>query len=232
MGAAHRTDTYALLRTNPTPLPLQNGNHPTTINHPALMAQSFTEMLVGTLRDATNDFDTQRIEEYTGTKVHSVDEFMSKSNTFQEKNYWKGFVSGLIGGLVATGIKMIVDRQVAPNTLQVEDKAAASARASFERATGTDVDDNLVETAIEFGMGALIGGAYGLVVEALPEAHKIDNEKLMSATKRLAVPALGLIPAAGADVVNHKAENMAGHAAFVGTVEVVRRAVRLGMEEG
>ena len=84
---------------------------------------------------------------------------------------------------------------------------------------------------IEFGMGALIGGAYGLLVEAVPDAQKIDTERLMTTTKQLALPALGLIPAAGADMANNKVQNLAGHAAFIGTCEVVRRAVRLGLEE-
>ncbi len=199
------------------------------------MADSFFGTIVSFVSDATNNFDAKEIQRFTGQEVDSVDQFMSRTQTFN-KNYGKGLLAGLIGGLVATGIKMIVDREVAPDTVHTEDKIADSAVAGIEEATGRDIwndeQEEVVATIIEFGMGALIGGAYGLLVEAIPDAQKISNERLMTTTQQLALPALGLIPAAGADLAHHKAQNLAGHAAFVGTCEVVRRAVRLGLEEG
>ncbi|OAV43298.1 hypothetical protein [Lewinella sp. 4G2] len=198
------------------------------------MAASLLDTIFSTAKDFTNDFDTQRIQEVTGQKIDSVDEFMAKTETFGTKDYGKGFLAGFIGGLVAVGIKMIVDNQVAPGTKQAEDKIADAAVDGIEDMAGdifTDEQEEVVATLIEFGMGGLIGGAYGLLIEAIPDAQKISRDQLMTTTKQLAMPALGLIPAAGADLAQDKAQNLAGHAAFVGTVEVVRRAVRLGLEE-
>ena len=192
------------------------------------------DTVFSTIRNYTDDFDAKKIKEVTGHEVDSVDQFMAKTDRFGTKDYGKGFLAGLIGGLVAVGVKMLVDREVAPGTEQAENKIADAAVDSIEDAAGdifTDDQEEVVATLIEFGMGALIGGAYGLLIEAIPDAQRISNEQLMTTTKQLAVPALGLIPAVGADVANHKAQNLAGHAAFVGTVEVVRRAVRLGLEE-
>ena len=197
---------------------------------------SLIESLFGTIQSLTDNFDDKKIQEFTGERVDSVDQFMERTTHKGAKNYGRGFLAGVIGGIVGVVVKMIVDKEVAPNTVQAEDKMTADAVQGIEAAAGKDIwtddQEKIVGTILEFGMGAVIGGVYGLIVEAIPEAEKISNQQLMSTTKQLALPALGLIPAAGADVANNKVQNLAGHAAFIGTVEVVRRSVRLGLEEG
>ncbi|NJC27980.1 DUF1440 domain-containing protein [Neolewinella antarctica] len=199
------------------------------------MASSLLDTIFGTIKTVTNDFDDKKIEEYTGQKVDSVDQFMARTSKFGTKDYAKGFLAGVIGGLVGVAIKMLVDGEVAPDTVHSEDDISAAAVEGIENVAGdifTDDQEEVVATIIEFGMGALIGGAYGLLIEAIPDAQKISSDQLMTTTKQLALPMLGLVPAIGSDVANDKAQNLAGHAAFVGTVEVVRRAVRLGLDEG
>ena len=192
--------------------------------------------LFGTIKSLTNDFDDKKIEEFTGAKVDSVDQFMAKTAQTGTKNYGYGFLAGVVGGLVGVAIKMLVDGQVAPGTVQAEDRLTEAAVDGIEKAAGRDIwndeQEKTVEVFLEFGMGAIIGGVYGLIVESIPAADKIGHEQLMTTTKQLALPALGLVPTAGADVANNKLQNLAGHAAFIGTVEVVRRSVRFGLEEG
>lgn len=200
------------------------------------MADSLIDTLFGTLKSVTNNFDDKKIEEYTGEKIGSVDEFMARTAHTGQKNYGYGFLAGVVGGLVAVGVKMLVDREVAPGTEQAEDKVAKATVKGIEEATGRDIwndeQEELVATFLEVGMGALIGGAYGLIVEAMPDAAKVDNEQLMTTTKQLAIPVMGLIPAASTDVATNKVQNLAGHTAFIGTLEVVRRTVRHGLETG
>lgn len=198
------------------------------------MAESLLSTITSLAREYTNDFDLDRIQELTGQDIDTVDQFKAKTNKFRKKNYTKGLIAGLAGGLVAVGVKMLVDRQMAPDTEQIEDRIADRAVDSMEEMSGqdfTEAQEDFAAAMVEFGMGALIGGAYGLIVEAIPDTSGMSRDELMETTKQVALPALGLVPVVGADVANSKVQNLAGHAAFIGTVEAVRRAVRLGLED-
>ncbi|MFK8162599.1 MAG: hypothetical protein AB8H12_09065 [Lewinella sp.] len=198
------------------------------------MATSTLQMIMDTVKDAASNVTPGQIEQFTGHRIDTVDEFMRKTEHTGPKNYGRGFLAGVLGGLVGVGVKMLVDRAIAPETVQLEDKLAGSIVDSAEKATGIDLDaeDEAAAAAIiEVGIGALIGGVYGLVVEAMPEANTDKGAPLWTAAQQFAAPALGIAPAAVKDVAVDKIENLAGHIAFGTTVEVVRRASRYYMEK-
>lgn len=198
------------------------------------MAKSIFESLVEAVTDQDGNIDSAQIQRYTGQRIESVDEFMARTEHTGPKNYGRGFLAGVLGGIVGVGIKMLVDRAVAPDTEQLEDKLADDLRDRAERFTGIDLhgaDEEAAEAIIEVGIGALIGGVYGLIVEAMPEAKTEQGAGLWTTAQQLALPAMGIIPAGIEDVANDKVQNLAGHVAFGTTVEIVRRASRYYMEE-
>jgi uncharacterized membrane protein YagU involved in acid resistance len=198
------------------------------------MASSTLQMIMDTVKDAATKVSPGQIEQFTGHRIDTVDEFMAKTEHNGPKNYGRGFLAGVLGGLVGVAVKMLVDHAVAPNAVQVEDKLTDSIVDSAEKITGIDLDaeDEAAAAAIiEVGIGALIGGVYGLIVEAIPEANTDKGAPLWTAAQQFAVPALGFAPTAVKEVATDKIENLAGHVAFGTTVEVVRRASRYYMEK-
>jgi uncharacterized membrane protein YagU involved in acid resistance len=164
---------------------------------------------------------------------------MRKTEHTGPKNYGRGFLAGVIGGMAGVAVKMIVDRYVGPNTAQVENKATDDILGTAEKATGINLGqggEEIAEAIVEMGIGMLIGGVYGLIVEAMPEA-KVETSKpadvggVFATVQQLAMPALGIVPAAAKDVAMDKVQNLAGHIAFGATTEVVRRASRYYMEQ-
>ena len=202
------------------------------------MANSIVDTIIDTVKDAVSNGDTSMIQEFSGGKIDSVEEFMRKTEHTGEKNYGRGFLAGVLGGLAGVAVKMIVDRYAAPDTVQFEDKIADDLVDRAEELTGIDLNEEGEEAAaaiIEVGIGALMGGVYGLIVEAMPEAKtEATTEEgggVFATVQQLAVPALGIMPAAAKDVAADKFQNLAGHVAFGATVEIVRRTSRYYMEQ-
>lgn len=198
------------------------------------MANSTLQSIFDTIKSAASNVDASQIQQLTGHRVDSVEEFMRKTEHTGPKNYGRGFLAGVLGGLAGVAIKMLVDRAVAPDTVQFEDKLADNIVDSAEKMTGVDLSDEseaVAATIVEVGIGALIGGVYGLIVEAMPEAKTEQGAPVWTAAQQLAAPALGLAPAAVKDVAADKIQNLAGHVAFGATVEIVRRASRYYMEQ-
>jgi uncharacterized membrane protein YagU involved in acid resistance len=201
------------------------------------MAVSIIDQLINTAKDAISDPD--QLQQFTGGSIDTVEEFMRKTEHTGPKNYGRGFLAGVIGGMAGVAVKMIVDRYVAPNTVQVEEKVADHIVGTAEKATGINLGqggEEIAEAIVEMGIGMLIGGVYGLIVEAMPEA-KVETSKsadgggVFATVQQLAMPALGIVPAAAKDVAMDKVQNLAGHIAFGATTEVVRRASRYYMEQ-
>ncbi len=202
------------------------------------MASSTFQTILASVKDAAANVNSSQIEQFTGFRVDSVDEFMRKTEHTGPKNYGRGFLAGVLGGIVGVGVKMIVDRSMAPDTVQFEDKLAEDVVDAAEEAAGVDLSDrqeDVAEAIVEVGIGAVIGGVYGLMVEALPEAKATASGDqgggAFAVVQQLAVPALGLVPATAKDVAKDTMENLAGHIAFVATAEIVRRASRYYMEQ-
>jgi uncharacterized membrane protein YagU involved in acid resistance len=202
------------------------------------MANSIVDTLIDTVKDAISSGDTSMIQQFSGSSIDSVEEFMCKTEHTGQKNYGRGFMAGVLGGLAGVAVKMVIDRYVVPDTAQAEGKAADDLVDKAEGLTGVDLDkerEDAAATIMEVGIGALIGGVYGLIVEAMPEAKteaSIDEGSGVFATvQQLAVPVIGIMPAAAKDIANDKFQNLAGHAAYGATVEIVRRTSRYYMEQ-
>lgn len=201
------------------------------------MANSIVDTLIDTVKDAVNNGDTSMIQQFSGGQIDTVDEFMRKTEYTGQKNYGRGFLAGVLGGIAGVAVKMIVDRYVAPNTVQLEDKVSDNIVDAAEKATGIDLDEQGEDVAaaiVEVGIGALMGGVYGLVVEAMPAAKAeamAGGGDLFATAQKFAVPAMGIMPAAVQDVAKDKFQNLAGHVAFGTTTEIVRRASRYYMEQ-
>lgn len=202
-----------------------------------MASSSFIDTIIDTVKAAASGVDSSQVQQFTGMQVDSVEQFMQKTGGVKGTNYGRGFVAGVIGGIVAVGVKMIVDHYVAPGVEQMEDTLADDMVNAAEGYAGVDLSDKqevVAEAIIEVGMGALLGGVYGLVIEALPngEQDKAATTSLLDTTKRLAGPALGLVPKAVKGVSGKHIESLAGNAAFGATLEIVRRTARYYMEEG
>jgi uncharacterized membrane protein YagU involved in acid resistance len=202
------------------------------------MANSIVDTLIDTVKDAVSNADTSMIQQFAGGDIDSVDEFMRKTEHTGQKNYGRGFLAGVLGGLVGVAVKMAVDRYAAPDQVQLEDKVSDSIVDKAEELTGIDLDQEGEDAAaaiIEVGIGALMGGVYGLIVEAMPEAKADttanDGGGVFATVQQLAVPAMGIMPAAAKGVAQDKFQNLAGHVAFGATVEIVRRTSRYYMEQ-
>ncbi|TXF89548.1 hypothetical protein FUA23_10105 [Neolewinella aurantiaca] len=202
------------------------------------MANSIVDTLIDTVKDAVSSGDTSMIQQFSGGSIDSVEEFMRKTEHTGPKNYGRGFLAGVLGGIAGVAVKMAVDHYAAPNTDQIEDKVADNLVDKAEELTGIDLDEdgeNAAAAIIEVGIGALMGGVYGLIVEAMPEAKTEasaeDGGGVFATVQQLAVPAMGVMPAAAKDIAKDKFQNLAGHVAFGATVEIVRRTSRYYMEQ-
>ncbi len=202
------------------------------------MANSIVDTLIDTVKGAVSNGDTSMIQEFSGGQIDTVDEFMRKTEHTGPKNYGRGFLAGVLGGLAGVAVKMVVDHYAAPNTVQLEDKVADDIVDAAEEATGIKLNEEEQDVAaaiVEVGIGALMGGVYGLIVEAMPEA-KTDSSTgkdggIFATAQQIAVPAMGIMPAAVQEVAKDKFQNLAGHVAFGATTEIVRRASRYYMEQ-
>lgn len=197
---------------------------------------SFFNTIVETVKNAASSVEPQHIQQFTGQKIDTVDEFMAKTGRTGPRNFGRGFLAGVIGGIVAVGVKMVVDHYAAPEVEQLEDRLADDMVNAAEGYAGVDLtgkQEAAAEAIIEVGMGALIGGVYGLVVEALPAAQhdQTESSNLLQTAKGLAGPALGLAPKALQSLNQKHVESLAGNAAFGATLEIVRRTARYYMEE-
>jgi len=200
------------------------------------MSASTFSTIASTIKDAAANVDADQIQRFTGQHVDTVDQFMARTAHTGPKNYGRGFLAGIIGGIVGVGVKMLVDRYVAPDVEQVEDRLAedmVNAAESYAGLELTETQENAAEAILEVGIGALIGGVYGLAVEALPEARHDKNQanSLLETTQKLVGPAVGVAPKVAQSLGGKHIETLAGNAAYGATLEIVRRTARYYMED-
>jgi putative membrane protein len=147
----------------------------------------------------------------------------------KERSLAKGLLAGLIGGLVATAAKSIVEKiypprthgEPEPPTVLVE-KLAGHELAVQQKEAAT--------TAIHWGFGALTGAAYGGLAEYYPAATAKDGAgfgmALASLTHGTALPAMGLSAKTEDQTKRERTSEMASHVVYGVVTETVRRAVR------
>lgn len=84
----------------------------------------------------------------------------------------KGFLAGLIGGLVATGVKHFAERYIAteaPDDEQAAGSLADKTAAALADRGLTPRQQAAAEAGLPWLFGGLIGGAYGAATELVPE---------------------------------------------------------------
>ncbi len=192
--------------------------------------------IVTTVKNAAANVDEEQIKRFTGQHIDTVDQFMVRTSRTGPRNFGRGFLAGVIGGIVGVGVKMIVDHYVAPEANQVEDRLAEDMVNAAESYAGIELtaeQESAAEAIIEVGIGALIGGIYGLAVEAIPSARhdKTQANSLLETTQKLAGPAVGMAPKLVKSLNNKHVETLAGNAAYGATLEIVRRTARYYMED-
>ena len=164
--------------------------------------------------------------------------YFSRTRTSGEPDYVRGFLAGMIGGIVGTGIKMVVDRSLPTSQPYEEHDARLQVVEGAEELTNTDINRNKEETAqqaLNIAFGAIVGGIYGVIVEAAPAVQAPAGvpfgAALWTAAHKIALPALGLAPNPMKEPLSLQAGQLGSHMAYGATVEMVRRSVRHVMDE-
>ncbi len=170
--------------------------------------------------------------------LDSAGDYFTRTRTSHEPDYVRGFLAGMIGGLVGTGIKMIVDRSLPTAQPKEEHDARLQIVEGAEEVTNTSINRNQEETAqqaINLAFGALVGGVYGVIVEAAPAVQAPAGvpfgAALWTAAHKIALPALGLAPNPMKEPLSLQAGQLGSHMIYGATVEMIRRSVRHVMDE-
>ena len=165
-------------------------------------------------------------------------DYFTRTRTKGEPDYLRGFLAGMIGGLIGTGIKMVVDRSLPTAQPMEEHDARLQVVEGAEEVTNTAINRNQEETAqqaINIAFGALVGGVYGVIVEAVPgvqaPAGVPFGAALWTAAHKIALPALGLAPNPMKEPLSLQAGQLGSHMIYGATVEMIRRSVRHVMDE-
>ena len=175
---------------------------------------------------------------YTATALGAASGYLTRTHTSSKPDYMRGFVAGMIGGIVGTGVKAIVDRTLPTGQPYEEHDARLQVVEGAEEVTNTNLNRNQEETAqsaVNIAFGAIVGGVYGVMVEAFPAVQVPAGipfgAALWTAAHKLALPVLGLAPGPMKDPLSLQAGQLGSHMAYGATVEMVRRSVRHVMDE-
>lgn len=141
----------------------------------------------------------------------------------------KGFVAGLAGGLAGTAAKSLAEQVFPPRSPERRSPPVVA----VEMVTGEEVPEDkkeLVQEAIHWPFGTLMGGAYGAVAEALPAATTgygaAFGLTVLATTHESTMPALGITPAPTDMPAKEHVSELFSHTLYGVTTELVRRTVR------
>lgn len=213
-----------------------------TINQPSTYekAKRYTRRRVNEAQNYVtgNQGALDKAQNFLDDKFGSVEEYMQRTRTQSEPDYLRGFVAGVIGGLVGVGVKMIVDKAIPATAPEPEHDPRIQVVEGAEEVINADLNRNqeeVAQKALDVGFGVIVGGIYGVVAEALPgmqtPAGVPFGAGLWTATHKLAMPLLGLAPGPLKEDASNQLGQLASHVAYGATVEVVRRGVRHLMDE-
>ncbi|WP_116126302.1 DUF1440 domain-containing protein [Lewinella sp. IMCC34183] len=175
---------------------------------------------------------------YAAGALGAAGGYLSRTQTSSEPDYMRGFVAGMIGGIVGTGVKSLLDRSLPTGQPYEEHDARLQVVEGAEELTNTNINRNQEETAqsaVNIAFGAIVGGVYGVMVEAFPAVQTPAGipfgAALWTAAHKLALPILGLTPGPMNEPLSLQAGQLGSHMAYGATVEMVRRSVRHVMDE-
>jgi putative membrane protein len=150
----------------------------------------------------------------------------------RERSFLKGFLAGAIGGLIGAAAKAAGEAVYPPRTEgQIAAPAVLVNRMSSEPLT--EQEEEVSVKVIHWGFGALVGGLYGVLAEYQPKVTGrlgLDfGMTLYGVTHVSALPLMGLTETPENQPVREHASELATHAVYGVTTEVIRRAVRKGI---
>lgn len=158
---------------------------------------------------------------------------MSKKHELKAATYEpslaKGLLAGLIGGLVATAAKTMVEKIYPPRTHDEPEpfEVLAEKFAGHELA---ETQKEVAAEAIQWGFGAATGAAYGALVEYYPAATAKGGAgfgmALSSLTHGTVLPAMGLEADPTSQTTRERTSEMTTHVVYGVVTETVRRVVR------
>lgn len=156
-------------------------------------------------------------------------EYGADGEVEMRKSLVKGMLAGLIGGLVATAAKSVVEKIYPPHAVGTpEPETVLAEKIAGHRLRGTE--ETAATAAIHWGFGALAGAAYGGLAEYFPAATAKDGASfglaLATLTQETALPAMGLAEEAGEQTVREQTSEMTSHVVYGLITETVRRLVR------
>lgn len=145
----------------------------------------------------------------------------------------KGMLAGLVGGVVATAAKTLVERIYPPHPQdQTEPEHVVSQQIS-EGLTGQSLSpraEAIAGESIQWAFGALAGAAYGALAEFYPAATSKDGASfgvaLGSLVDQGALPALGASAPEEEQSLRERTSNFSSHVVYGIVTENVRRFVR------
>ena len=141
----------------------------------------------------------------------------------------KGMIAGMVGGIVATGVKTIAERFYPPRIHgEPEPPAVLAEKLSGNALHGTS--KTVATETLHWGFGALTGAAYGALAEFYPAATAREGASfgltVMALTHESALPALGLSASAENQSAREHTSEMVTHVLYGVTTEVVRSLIR------
>ena len=141
----------------------------------------------------------------------------------------KGMIAGMVGGIVATGVKTIAEKFYPPRIHgEPEPPAVLAEKLSSNSLHGTS--KTVAAETLHWGFGALTGAAYGALAEFYPAATAREGASfgltLMALTHESALPALGLSASAENQSAREHTSEMVTHVLYGVTTEVVRSLIR------
>ncbi|HEX4065933.1 MAG TPA: DUF1440 domain-containing protein [Acidobacteriaceae bacterium] len=152
-----------------------------------------------------------------------------KNDTKPTRSISKGFLAGLIGGLVGSGVKMAAEQVFPP---RVEGQTAPPVVLA-EQVAGHNLPDEqrqLAMQGIHWIFGALAGAVYGALVEVEPSLGAWRGAAFGITLNRLThesiLPRMGLAASPQNQPTQERISEWVTHAAYGVATDTVRRAVR------
>jgi len=138
----------------------------------------------------------------------------------------KGAVAGFVGGIIATAAKTAIERAYPP---QPRNKSSLLSRDTGQRNLSV-IRKPADSLALQWGLGAATGAAYGALAEFYPAATAKQGASFGMAfaafTHDGALPALGLATRNEYQTTREKTSELASHIVYGVVTETVRRVVR------
>lgn len=154
---------------------------------------------------------------------------MSLEQTKDTTSLMKGFLAGMVGGLVATAAKSFAEKLYPPRVHGEPEPPEVTA----EKIAGHPLDEDTKTAAVEaihWVFGGAAGGFYGVLAELYPQVTAKNGATfgltLMSLTHEGALPAFGLSESPEDQSFREHSSEAATHVVYGVVTEKVRGVVR------